>query len=226
MSFAGFPDEGLVFYEGLEADNSKTYWTGHKGDYETHVRRPLQALVDELAPEFGGAKIFRPYRDVRFSADKTPYKTHQGAVLTSGTGELGAWYVQVSAEGLMVAGGVWRLESDQVERYRRAVADGVQGPRLVEQVRLLTGAGYEIGGDRLVRAPRGFDVEDDERGDLLRHRSLHALRRWEPADWLHTRQALDRVRTAWRDFVPLNRWLADNVALTTKESPGPAGTPR
>ena len=153
MTFTGFPDEGLVFYEGLEADNSKAYWTQHRDAYESAVRAPFQALLEELSPEFGTPKLFRPYRDVRFSTDKTPYKTHQGAVLRGEDGVLGAWYVQLSADGLMVAGGVWRLESDQVARYRRAVADGVQGPRLAEVVRRLTGAGYEIGGDRLTRVP-------------------------------------------------------------------------
>ena len=130
VSFEGFPDEGLVFYEGLEADNTKTYWTAHKAAYEAHVAAPLLALLEELAPEFGTAKVFRPYRDVRFSNDKTPYKTHQGAVIhPEGRGGR-AWYVQISADGLRVAGGCWRLESDQVARYRRAVADDVQGPRL------------------------------------------------------------------------------------------------
>ena len=217
MSFTGFPDEGLVFYEGLEADNSKTYWTQHKGDYEAHVRAPFQALLDEVAPEFGTPKVFRPYRDVRFSADKTPYKTHQGAVVRPEEGVLGAWYVQFSADGLMVAGGVWRTESDQVARYRRAVTDGVLGPRLVAELDRLTAAGYEVGGERLVRAPKGFEVEDEVRADLLRHKSLTVSRRWDPADWLHDASALDRVRTAWRDFRPLNRWLADNVGVTTKE---------
>jgi uncharacterized protein (TIGR02453 family) len=217
MSFSGFPDEGLVFYEGLEADNSKTYWTEHKADYETYVRRPFQALLDELAPEFGVPKVFRPYRDVRFSADKTPYKTHQGASVRAEDGSLGAWYVEVSADGLMVGGGVWRTESDQVARYRRAVADDVQGPRLVAEVERLTAAGYGIGGDRLIRPPKGFEVDDDARADLLLHRSLTVHRTWEPADWLHQREALDRVRTAWRHFVPLNRWLAENVGVTTKE---------
>ncbi len=217
MSFTGFPDEGLVFYEGLEADNSKTYWTRHKADYEAFIRAPFQALLDEVAPEFGSAKIFRPYRDVRFSADKTPYKTHQGAVVRGPEGVLGAWYVQISADGLRVAGGVWRLESDQVARYRRAVADDVQGSRLVAEVTSLTGAGYRLGGDRLTRAPKGFEVDDDVRADLLLHKSVHAYREWEPAAWLHERTALDRIRTAWRYFVPLNRWLADNVGVTTKE---------
>ncbi|WP_029433324.1 DUF2461 domain-containing protein [Blastococcus sp. URHD0036] len=217
MTFEGFPDEGLVFYEGLEADNSKTYWTGNRPVYESSVRAPMQALVDELADEFGPAKLFRPYRDVRFSHDKTPYKTHQGAVVEPAGRSAGAWYVQISADGLRVAGGCWRLESDQVARYRRAVVDDVQGPRLAGEVARLVGAGWELGGDRLARSPRGIDIPDDDRADLLRHRSLNVARQWEPVDWLHTRGALDRVRTAWRDVVALNTWMADNVGATTKE---------
>jgi uncharacterized protein (TIGR02453 family) len=215
MSFEGFPDEGLVFYEGLEADNTKTYWTRHKGAYEEHVRAPLQALLEELAPEFGPAKVFRPYRDVRFSHDKTPYKTHQGAVIDPHSA--GAWYVQISADGLMVAGGSWRLESDQVARYRRALADAVQGPRLEAEVGRLAAAGWAIEGEQLSRVPTGYSA-DAERLELLRHKSLHATRRWVPADWLHDRRALEEVRSAWRDLGALNMWLADNVGATTKEA--------
>ena len=215
MSFDGFPDEGLVFYEGLEADNSKTYWTRHKAAYDEHVKAPLQAMLDELAPEFGTAKVFRPYRDVRFSHDKTPYKTHQGAVIHP-EGRTGAWYVQVSADGLRVAGGCWRMESDQVARYRRAVADGVQGPRLQAEVDRLSTAGWSIDGESLTRVPAGHDA-DAPRMDLLKRKALHASRSWEPADWLHTRRALEEVRTAWRDLVPLNAWVDDNVGASTKE---------
>ncbi|NEM08265.1 DUF2461 domain-containing protein [Geodermatophilus normandii] len=216
MTFQGFPDEGLVFYEGLEADNSKTYWTRHRAAYDSCVRAPMQALVDALAAEFGPAKLFRPYRDVRFSNDKTPYKTHQGAVAHQEGRGAGACYVEISAEGLRVAGGAWRLESDQVERYRRAVADDVQGPRLRSEVDRLAATGWDIGGDRLTRVPKGYDV-DDGRADLLRHRSLHAGRLFEFADWLHGPEALDRVRASWRDLTALNAWLADNVGATTKE---------
>jgi uncharacterized protein (TIGR02453 family) len=216
VTFTGFPDEGLVFYEGLEADNSKTYWTRSKDVYDRCVRVPMQALVDDLAAEFGSAKLFRPYRDVRFSNDKTPYKTHQGAVVNPEGRGTGAWYVQISAAGLLVGGGAWRLESDQVARYRRAVGDGVQGPRLRAEVDRLAAAGWEIGGDRLSRVPKGYDV-DDERADLLRHRSLHAGRLFPYADWLHGPEALDHVRAAWRDLAVLNAWLADNVGATAKE---------
>ncbi len=78
MAFSGFADEAFTFYEGLLADNSKPYWTSHKEIYERHVRAPLTELCAELEEEFGAVKLFRPYRDVRFSKDKTPYKTHQG----------------------------------------------------------------------------------------------------------------------------------------------------
>jgi uncharacterized protein (TIGR02453 family) len=215
VSFEGFPDEGLVFYEGLEADNSKTYWTRHKTDYDAHVKAPLLAMLEELAPEFGAAKVFRPYRDVRFSNDKTPYKTHQGAVVHP-DGACGSWYVQISADGLFVAGGCWRLESDQVARYRRAVADDVQGPRLQAEVDRLASAGWSIDGERLTRVPAGYDA-DSPRLELLKHKALHASRNWEPAEWLHSRRALDEVRAAWREFRALNAWLSDNVGATAKE---------
>src|SRR3954451_24990715 len=84
MAFRGWPVEAVEFYEGLLADNSKTYWQARKHTYDDDVRGPMQELLTELAPEFGQGKIFRPYRDVRFSADKTPYKTHIGAVLEGG----------------------------------------------------------------------------------------------------------------------------------------------
>jgi uncharacterized protein (TIGR02453 family) len=215
VTFEGFPDEGLVFYEGLEADNTKTYWTRNKAVYDTHVKAPIVALTDALAAEYGPAKVFRPYRDVRFSNDKTPYKTHQGAVIHP-EGGCGAWYVQISADGLRVSGGCWRLESDQVARYRRAVADDVQGPRLGTEIERLARAGWAIEGERLIRVPAGHDA-DAPRLDLLKHKSLYASQTWEPTDWLHTPKALDRVRGAWRDLRTLNAWLDDNVGATAKE---------
>ena len=79
MSFQGFPERALIFYEGLEADNSKPYWTDHRDVYERDVRAPMLALLAEVEEEFGTGKLFRPYRDVRFAKDKTPYKVNAAA---------------------------------------------------------------------------------------------------------------------------------------------------
>src|SRR5215470_19788952 len=114
MAFGGWPAEALAFYAGLEDDNSKEYWTKRKAVYQEQVLRPMEELLEELAPEFGDAKIFRPYRDIRFSHDKTPYKTHIGAMVGSG-------YVQFSAEGLAAGDGMYGMAPDQLDRYRRAV---------------------------------------------------------------------------------------------------------
>jgi uncharacterized protein (DUF2461 family) len=75
MSFTGIPTAALDFYEDLEADNSKAFWTAHKHIYEESVRAPMEALAVELAPEFGAAKYFRPYRDVRFAKGKLSDRT-------------------------------------------------------------------------------------------------------------------------------------------------------
>ena len=99
MKFSGWPIEAVEFYEGLAADNSKTYWMAHKGVYDESVYAPMAALLAELAGEFGAGKIFRPYRDVRFSKDKTPYKTGIYAILESGG------YVGFRAEGSPLVGG-------------------------------------------------------------------------------------------------------------------------
>lgn len=207
--FRGFSDAGLELYAGLEADNSKTYWTTHKAVWESEVRDPLRALAAALEDEFGEAKLFRPYRDVRFSKDKTPYKTHQGAFVGSGTVGIG-WYVQVDKDGLL-AGGGWRAhEPGQVTRYRQAVDAEATGTELEGIVGRLRADGFEIDGDETKTRPRGYPA-DHPRLDLLRCRSLMVVRRYGAPDWLATPRALDEVRTAWRAFRPLAEWVTAHV---------------
>src|SRR2546423_15637535 len=117
MRFDGFGEHAVDFYEGLAADNSKAYWSDHKAVYDDQIHAPMLALLDELEPEFGTGKIFRPYRDVRFSSDKSPYKTHCGAVIQVPGA---AFYTQLGADGLLVAGGALPL----VCRPARPLPDG------------------------------------------------------------------------------------------------------
>jgi uncharacterized protein (TIGR02453 family) len=208
MGFTGFPDEAFLFYEGLEADNSKTYFTRHKHLYEEAVRAPMLALTDELAAEFGSAQLFRPYRDVRFSKDKSPYKTHQGAFvdLMPGIG----LYVEISASGLFTAGGFYTQAADQVARYRAAVDEDLTGKQLSAITDSLAAAGYELLGERLKTKPRGY-TEDHPRIGLLRHKSLYAGKRFEPEPWVHTPEVRTRVARTWRAFAPLVDWLCAHV---------------
>jgi uncharacterized protein (TIGR02453 family) len=205
VSFTGIPLSALDFYEDLEADNSKSFWTAHKHVYDEQVKAPLEALAEALAKDFGTAKFFRPYRDVRFSKDKTPYKTHQGIWF----GE-SSMYVHVSAAGLFVAGGYWHTESPQVDRLRRAVDDDVAGAALERAVAGVRRKGFDLGGDQLTRVPSGY-AKDHPRADLLRHKTLTASREFGAPDWLPTPKAKTEIVKAWKGIAPLVAWLDTHV---------------
>ena len=211
-AFTGFSDRALELYAGLEADNSREYWARHKAEWETEVREPMRALLAGLEDEFGPAKLFRPNRDVRFSADKTPYKTHQGALVPVSDDAVGVgFYVQVDAEGLL-AGGGWRSHgTDEIARYRAAVDRVATGTDLQRLVDGLAAAGFDIEGDRVATRPRGVPA-DHARLDLMRARSLMVFRRFGAPDWVATPRAADEVRAAWRAVRPLAGWLRRYVA--------------
>jgi uncharacterized protein (TIGR02453 family) len=210
MAFRGWPAEAVEFFEGLEADNSKAYWHAHRDVYEQAVRAPMEELVAELAPELGPGRVFRPYRDVRFSADKTPYKTNVAALVGPG-------YVSVSSEGLSAGAGMVHLERDQLERYRTAVVDDPAGADLEAVITTIREAGHDCGPhEALKTAPRGYP-RDHPRIELLRAKGLIMWHRWPAGAWLGTRQAKDRVLDVIRAGEPLNRWLADHVGPTTAE---------
>ncbi len=209
MAFRGWPAEAVGFYEGLEADNSKSYWQSHQEVYEELVRGPMDALLTELAPEFGEGKIFRPYRDVRFSRDKSPYKTAIAATLAGGG------YVQLSADGLAAGAGMYMPAPDQLDRYRRAVADERAGADLVAIVTGARRAGIEITAhESLKTAPKGYP-KDHPRIDLLRQKGIIAWKQWPVGPWLGTRKAKDRVVMFLRASRPLNEWFAAHVGPST-----------
>ena len=203
----GIPAEAFDFYDHLAVDNSKEFWAEHKGEYDESVRAPLQALADALEPDFGTAKLFRPYRDMRFSNDKTPYKDHQGCYFAADNG-LG-WYLQVSSNGLMVAGGWYSSTSPQVKRYREHILEFGAG-ELRTALKGLPKVGFAIDGDQLKTRPRGV-AEDNPDLDLLRHRTLHATRMWEPEAWMETRRLQNTVHKSFEKLRPMILTLADIV---------------
>ncbi len=219
MTFRGWPPEALDFYAGLELDNSRTYWLANKQTYDECVRAPFLALSEQIQREFGPLHVFRPNRDVRFAKDKSPYKTAAAAVTESEGGA--AYYVQVSALGMYVGSGYYHLASDQLERFRAAVADDRTGPKLASAVAALRKQRYSVDArESLTRAPRGFPP-DHPRVELLRMKGMHVGREFAPARWLATPAALERIVKTWRAAAPVNRWLDRHVGPSTLAPPEP-----
>jgi uncharacterized protein (TIGR02453 family) len=209
MRFEGWPPEAITWFEGLEADNSRAYFQSTRPVYDRCVRGPLEALLAEVADEFGEAKVFRPNRDVRFSKDKSPYKDHAAAAI--GRPEGGAYYVHLSADGLLASAGYPLMANDQVDRFRRAVAHDATGPDLDAIVARLRSQRFEISGHEPVKtAPRGYR-RDHPRIELIRHRDLFVNRHHPPGAWLATRKALERVTGTWRAAAALLAWFDQNV---------------
>lgn len=206
--FRGFPVEALRFYERLADDNSRAFWQANRADYEQFVRAPMVAMLEVLGDR-GPFHVFRPYNDVRFAKNRPPYKEHVAGV---GESEGGAsFYVQFSASGLMAGSGYYSLATDQLERFRAAVADEHRGGEVVAIVATLRAARLSIGAmSELKTAPRGYP-KDHPRIELLRRKGLIAYREWPVAGWLHTAKAADRVREAWDAADDMNRWLDTHV---------------
>jgi len=205
--FTGFHPDGFKYFHDLHLDNSKAFWEVNRPRYEQHVREPLQALAAELSGTFGEAHIYRPYRDVRFSHDKRPYK-ERAALSFGGRGPsaVGGQYLQIAAEGLFVGVGSYVMLPEQLAVYRRAVADDGHGSSLAAIVADLEAAGYAIGGDSLKRTPRGF-AADHPRAALLKRKGIFASRFWPVEDWLFHETALEQVASTFAGAEALSIWL-------------------
>lgn len=206
-AFTGWPEEALTFFTGLEADNSKAYFSANKAVYDGAIRAPFEALLGAAAAEFGEGRMFRPNRDTRFAADKSPYKTNGAAVISTPGA---AYYLSLSADGVYAAAGGYRYDGDTLGRFREAVADKKAGGELARLVADLEGAGYEIGGAALSRVPRGYPP-DHPQARFLKFKGISMWKGWPPRRWLATKAAQERIFDVWRAGTPLVRWLEKRV---------------
>lgn len=208
-TFEGIPDAAFRFYAELEDNNNREWWLEHKGTYDTEVKQPLTLLLAELEPDFGPAKIFRPNRDIRFSQDKSPYKTAQGAFASSREGV--GFYIQVSADGLLIGGGYHSHTPAQLARFRSAVDAPASGEALQEIVNAISAAGFAVEGEKLKTVPKGYD-KDHPRAELLKHKALSAGVTFSAAEWLATVGAKQEVASRWEQLRPLVEWVSEHAA--------------
>jgi uncharacterized protein (TIGR02453 family) len=221
-AFPGFPKKTVTFLRDLAAHNDRDWFAAHKAEYETSVLEPARAFVLAMGerlrrltpglrfdPRANGS-LFRIYRDTRFSADKSPYKTNLGILFWEGGGprlDCSSYYFHLEPPTLMLGGGVYVFSRPLLERYRRAVADPEYGPELAAIVRkLIARPGYTLGGEHYKRIPAGYDSVPAAEF-LLRHAGLYAgLEIPIPAE-LHSPALIDYCWERFKPMAPLHRWL-------------------
>jgi uncharacterized protein (TIGR02453 family) len=203
-AFTGWKGDFKGFFLGLKLNNSKAYFESHRKQYEQDVKAPLVALLADLEPEFGAARISRPNRDIRFSADKSPYKMNIYATTERGG------YVALDAGGLAVGGGRHMLEPSELADFRKAVDAKASGEKLAVVVAALRAKGYDVEGQELKRVPPPHP-QDHPRGDLLKHKTLYYWRRWPLEPWIATAKARERVKQSWLDGADLGAWLSRHL---------------
>jgi uncharacterized protein (TIGR02453 family) len=207
--FTGWPPAALEWFRELEQNNNREWFQANRKTYDEAVRGPLEALLEEVRDEFGDAKVFRPNRDIRFSADKSPYKTEIYAVLYHPGS--GGWYVHLNKEGLFTGGGIYAPDRNRLDALRAAIAADDTGSRLEEIIAKMEAEGSELMTEGALKtAPRGYRA-DQPRIGLLRLPHLVAGTRHAAGPWLHTPEAKKRVVDGWRSVTPLLEWAKEAV---------------
>ncbi len=205
--FRGWPEDFQRFFIGLELDNSKQYFEANRKTYEESVKAPMLALISSLEADFGEGKVFRINRDIRFSKDKSPYKTNIAG--TVGMGHKGG-YLSLDARGFMVATGRYEMSPEDIAKFRKKVAAEATGEQLAGIVKKLRKSGYELGGEELKRVPSPWQ-QDHPRAELLRRKSLYVYKNFGLQPWLGSTACRKQVVKVLNDAQPLNGWFAKNL---------------
>jgi len=219
--FSGFTKEFTAFFDGLKKNNSKTWFDAHRQAYERDVKAPAAEFVTALGKQLKNIapniqaipkvnkSLFRLNRDVRFSPDKSPYKTNLGILFWEGHRkrmECTGFYFHVEGRNLIMAAGMHMFPKHLVEPYRGAVVDKSLGSQLARAVKAVTGKGYEVGGAHYKRIPRGYDPEHKNAAFLL-HNGLYALVEEPLPDAFFSADLVDHAYKHCRNMAPVHRWL-------------------
>jgi uncharacterized protein (TIGR02453 family) len=205
-----WPPEALDFLRELEDNNDSAWFRANRSRYNEFLLGPARALVEQLSG-LGEPRFFRPYNNLRFRPGP-PLKEHIGvAVVPRGTG---AFYIELSLDGLLVGGGLHHPAPDQLERFRAAVADGRRSRGFEQAVSTARAAGLSLVEPELKRAPRGYP-NDHPRVERLRLKRITVFRRHALEPWLHKPRCDRVVKSELEATAPLLRWLADKVGAST-----------
>lgn len=224
--FQGFPREAVRFYSELAKNNTKAWFDDHKTDYQRYVIEPAQDFVFEMgellkqispnviADPRVNKSIFRPYRDTRFSHDKTPYKTHLGIFFWEGKRakmECPGYYFHLEPPTLFLAAGMHCFSKPVLETYRDSVVDPKLGKTLRKAITTVSKKpDCSIGGKHFKKTPRGYD-SGHENAEMLLYNGLYVNTETDIPEELHSANLLDYCLKRFKDFRPIHEWLVTMV---------------
>ncbi|MFW3146895.1 MAG: DUF2461 domain-containing protein [Thermoplasmatota archaeon] len=219
--FNGFHRETLDFLSELKKNNDKEWFEKNKDRYEKQVMEPSRAFVtamgarlmeiseDIVADPRVNKSLFRLNRDVRFSQDKSPYKTHIGILFWEGPRkrmECPSFYFHIETDSLMLGSGLYMLPKDMIDPYRNVVSQEGPAEELAGIIAEMNDHGIEVGGLHYKNVPRGYDVEHSH-PDLLKYNGVYGMVTTGISDELFTSDILEISLGKYRLMDPLNRWL-------------------
>ena len=223
-----FTPRTLSFLRSLKRNNDRDWFRQRRDDYERHVREPMVAAIDKLgrdlkqfAPELEtdpGKCLYRIYRDTRFSADKTPLKTHAAASFRRRglrRGEGAGLYFEIAPGWVWIGGGFYAPETAHLVRIRERIARTHPELHRLAHAPAFRRAVGALDGERLTRVPRGFD-RNHPAAEYLKYRSFLAGREF-PADLAISPAFYPTLLRTFRAVMPIVRFL--NASLDTESSP-------
>ena len=217
-TFTGFEPDAVQFLADLASNNDRAWFQPRKGEYERLLKRPLEALCVALEERFRALDIplqadparspFRIYRDVRFSKDKSPYKTNVGASLPwIGEGDAHAGgYFHLEPGGAFVGGGMWHPEKASLDAFRRLLDRDPGRVHAVTDDAVFVATFGRLNGDRLTRVPQGYRPDHPE-AELLKLKDMTFGHRLSDAD-VYAADLPDRLAASLAKAVPVMRLLA------------------
>jgi uncharacterized protein (TIGR02453 family) len=201
-----WPPEAIDFLRELEDNNEREWFRANRARYESDLMAPARALAEKLS-DLGEPHFFRPYRDTRFRPGP-PIKEQLGVGI--GHAGAGGFYFELSLDGLFVGAGMYHPATDQLERFRAAIADDRRARGFERVLGKAQTAGLQLGEPELKRAPKGYSP-DHPRIERLRLKNVTVHRRHDLEPWLHTPECDERLATELSAARPLVTWLAETV---------------
>ncbi len=221
-----FPQNTQKFLKRLSRNNSRKWFEEHRDEYVSEFLEPAMHFVVEMGEKLSvivpgiaavpkiDKSIFRLHRDVRFSKDKSPYKTNLGIYLWEGKRKMNSpgFYFHIDTKGFFIGSGMYMFSKENLKKYRDAVADSSSGKELLNAVKKVEKKGdYQWGGKKYKRIPKDYDPDSKYAGYLL-HDSLYVYTESKDIDALIKNEPIEYSFEIFKNMLPVHRWLVKYVS--------------